>query len=129
MLDPSVPLASFGPYRVTSILGRGGMGVVYRGEHQDQGEPVAIKTVHTVAAGTLASIRREVHALGRIRHPGIVRIVAEGVSHGLPWYAMELLQGQTLRGHLLGLWGRHWADHPRGLAADEPPVDENAPTA
>jgi serine/threonine protein kinase len=32
----------------------------------------------------------------RIRHPGIVRILEEGVENGLPWYAMELLEGQTL---------------------------------
>src|SRR5205807_8561919 len=46
--------------------------------------------------------RREIHALARLRHPGIVRILDEGVDGGLPWYAMELLDGVTLRQALAG---------------------------
>lgn len=89
-----------GPYRILGHLGSGGMGVVYRCEHSQTGELAAVKTVRTSMGAMLASIRREIHALRRLRHPGIVRIVEEGVHKGIPWYAMELLEGNTLRSHL-----------------------------
>ncbi|MGK3983553.1 protein kinase [Sorangium sp. So ce136] len=89
-----------GPYRITGMLGRGGMGVVYRGEHVRTSELAAVKTVITSSGSVLAGIRREILALRRIQHRGVVRIVEEGVWEGLPWYAMELLQGSTLRTHI-----------------------------
>jgi serine/threonine protein kinase/predicted ATPase len=88
---------TIGPYRVLGVLGRGGMGVVYRCERLDTGAPAAVKTVSVPEASMLASIRREIHALARIRHPGVVRVLDEGLEAGVPWYAMELLQGVSLR--------------------------------
>src|SRR4051812_48558002 len=82
--------ALLGPYRITGLLGRGGMGVVYRAEHREQAVPVALKTVRTPSEVLLAGIRREIHALRRLSHPGIARILDEGLSHGLPFYVMEL---------------------------------------
>jgi serine/threonine protein kinase len=103
----SAPLPSFfGPYRVVGVLGRGGMGVVYSVEHRETGERAALKTVRVPDETMLASIRREIHALSRIRHPGIARIVNEGLLEGLPWYAMELYEGETLRGHVDRVWTR-----------------------
>jgi tetratricopeptide (TPR) repeat protein len=99
--SPEIPEV-IGPYRVLGVLGRGGMGVVFRGQHPDTGEMVAIKTVTVDEEGLLASIRREIRALRQVRHPGVVRIVGDGVSAGLPWYAMELLHGITLRDHIQG---------------------------
>ncbi len=86
-----------GPYRMVAALGAGGMGALHVAEHVASGERVALKRVRFAAEGSLASIRREIHALGRVRHPGVVRIVADGVADGMPWYAMELLRGETLR--------------------------------
>ena len=88
---------SIGPYRILGPLGEGGMGVVYRARHGDSGESVALKTVRVPHAGMLGSIRREIHALSRIRHPGIVTFVDAGVEDGTPWYAMEILEGESLR--------------------------------
>ena len=51
----------------------------------------------------LQLLRREIQALVRIRHPGVERILDEGVHHGQPWYAMELVEGATLREHVHGL--------------------------
>ncbi|EYF01028.1 serine/threonine-protein kinase [Chondromyces apiculatus] len=99
--------AKIGPYRLLAPLGRGGMGVVYRAEHEETGALVALKTVGVTESSLLSSIRREIHALRRIDHPGVVRIVGEGVEGGLPWYAMELLGGSTLRDHNTERWRNH----------------------
>jgi serine/threonine protein kinase/predicted ATPase len=91
--------SAVGPYRILGTLGRGGMGTVYRGQHSETGELAAVKTVSVPSEASLAGIRREIHALARVRHPGIVRIVAEGVDDAVPWYAMELLDGSSLRSY------------------------------
>jgi len=96
--------AAIGPYRLLAPLGRGGMGVVYRAQHVETGALVALKTVTVSDINLLSGIRREIHALRRVEHPGVVRIVDEGVESGLPWYAMELLEGRTLRDHNSERW-------------------------
>ena len=97
--------ATIGPYRILEPLGQGGMGVVYRGVHLRTGQAAAVKTVRALRAGVAASLRREILALARVRHPGIVRILDEGVEDGLPWYAMELLEGPNLRQYTARLVG------------------------
>lgn len=101
------PLPSaFGPFEVRRVLAEGGMSVVYLAAHRGTGEQVALKTVRVPDEVYLASLRREVHALSRLRHPGIVRIVAEGIADGMPWYAMELLAGETLADVHAAMWSR-----------------------
>ena len=80
------------------------MGIVYsaRGE---RGERVAVKTVPVAETTYLAVLRREIHALGRLAHPGVVRVLASGVESGRPWYAMELLEGTTIAALRDSLWG------------------------
>ncbi|MFY0562986.1 serine/threonine-protein kinase PknK [Archangium lansingense] len=95
-----------GPYRLLGKLSSGGMGVVYRACLEETGERVALKTVRVPEAAMLRGIRREIHALRRIQHPGVVRVLAEGVQDGLPWYAMELIEGLTLRRYVDELWKR-----------------------
>ncbi|MGZ5968127.1 MAG: serine/threonine-protein kinase, partial [Polyangiales bacterium] len=101
-------LNTFGPYVTSRVLAQGGMSVVYLATHRNTGEPVALKTVRVPNEIYLASLRREVHALGKLRHPGVVRIVAEGIqeteSGGIPWYAMELLIGETLADVRTSIW-------------------------
>ena len=109
--------SALGPFRIRGVLGRGGMGVVYRGEHAETGELVAVKTVEVASEHFLSSIRREIHALSRVRHPGVVRILAQGAANGRPWYAMELLQGGTLRTRLQEIWGI--ADESTGADPDD----------
>ncbi len=94
-----------GPYRIQRVLGTGGMGIVYLAHHRDTQEPVALKTVRVTRDRLFASIRWEAQALGRIHHPGVIRIFGHGVSGGQPWYAMELMAGRTLQ----QLIAKHWS--------------------
>ncbi len=101
--EEACPVA-FGPYRVVGVVGRGGMGVVYHARHEGSGEDVAIKTVRIRKRHLLHRFRREVQAMARIRHPGLVRIIEIGQSEGQPWYAMELLRGITLDQYFEAKW-------------------------
>jgi serine/threonine protein kinase len=88
--------ARIGPYEVLGQVGQGGVGVVFRAKHAESGALVALKTVRVRTTAHLSSVRREILALHRLHHPGIVRILDGGVFEGRPWYAMELLNGITL---------------------------------
>ena len=105
---------TIGEYGIEGIIGRGGMGVVYRAVHRDSGEAVALKTVLLPDEQFLQRIRREIQALARIQHPGVVRIVDQGLEDGLPWYAMELLEGEELRQRAVSVPG------------ESPRIDEGA---
>ena len=96
--------SEIGGYEIVSPLGRGGMGVVYRARDPVTGDGVALKTVLWAGEGALAAIRREILALSAIRHPGVVKVLAEGVHDGRPWYAMELIEGQSLRQRFASMW-------------------------
>jgi hypothetical protein len=93
MTDPQ----QISDYRVVDVLGRGGMGVVYEAVHASTGATAAVKTVRVATESTLESIRREIQTLRELRHPGVVAIREDGVAEGVPWYAMDLLRGRTLR--------------------------------
>jgi eukaryotic-like serine/threonine-protein kinase len=98
--------STIGPYRIIAPLEGGGMGKVYRARHVGSDRVVAVKSVSVPHPRWLEAIRREIHALTQIRHPGIVRIVDHGVDHGLPWYAMDLLEGETLAQFSRRIWSR-----------------------
>lgn len=87
---------TIGPYRILFEIGRGGMGVVYSAVPVAGGAGVALKMPAEEMSDHFGNLRREIHALRRIRHPGVVRILDEGVEKGVPWYAMELLEGRAL---------------------------------
>jgi serine/threonine protein kinase/tetratricopeptide (TPR) repeat protein len=99
-------LISFGPYKAIAKIGQGGMGLVYEAAHVASGERVALKTVSAVKSKALAGLRAEILALKEIHHPGVVRILDEGLAEGLPWYAMELLAGRTVAKLNEETWGQ-----------------------
>jgi serine/threonine protein kinase/tetratricopeptide (TPR) repeat protein len=91
------PGRAIGDWEILEVLGQGGMGVVYSARRRGSGERGALKTLGAPRHDLLVALRREIHALARIDHPGIVRILDEGVEGGIPWYAMELVEGVPLR--------------------------------
>lgn len=105
-VEPAFSSLVYGPYRVLRLIGKGGMGLVYCARHEETGQEVALKTVRVHQRDILHWFRREMHAMNRVRHRGVVPIFAVGQTQGLPWYAMELLAGKTLREHLQEVWGR-----------------------
>jgi eukaryotic-like serine/threonine-protein kinase len=91
----------FGQYRVTDVLGEGGMGVVYAAEHMLLGRPAAVKLLLPELSRKQEIVQRffnEARAATSIRHPGIVEIYDFGwTNEGAGFIVMELLQGETLR--------------------------------
>jgi eukaryotic-like serine/threonine-protein kinase len=103
-------------YKVVEPLGSGGMGIVYRALRLATGEAVALKTIPIRSADALSAIRREIYSLGRLDHPGVVGILDQGVIAGRPWYAMELIEGDTFEDYLQkthGHGGRRSLEHGR----------------
>ena len=90
-----------GDYQLESILGRGGMGVIYLAKKIGTEERVALKAL-TVGVGEggqkrRARFQREVEALRRLSHPNIVKIHGCGRKGPWDWYAMEYVDGRELK--------------------------------
>lgn len=88
-------------FEILSEIKKGGMGVVYKALDRENNQLVAIKKVRVADRQLIQSIRREVFALVRIRHPGVIAIVAEGLEDGMPWYGMEFIEAETLQDYCL----------------------------
>lgn len=98
-----MPVSRFGRFTVQSELGRGAMGVVYKGTHPGLGVPVAIK----VLADTFSKdpsfrlrFQREAEAIAALNHPGIVRVYDFDEHDGALFIVMEYVEGRSLRSYL-----------------------------
>jgi serine/threonine protein kinase len=90
----------FAGYRVEGLLGRGGMGVVYRAEHPRLGATIALKVMEPeLALDEVFRERfvREARAAARLRHPNIIPIYDAGEWHGDLYIAMRYIEGEDLR--------------------------------
>lgn len=94
-----------GKYRVDELIGRGGMGAVYRAEHVKLQKPVAIKVLlrgHMSGSEAEQRFLREARVAGNLGHPNIVPVFDFGTldDDGAPFLVMELLEGETLHDRL-----------------------------
>jgi len=88
-----------GNYEIVEVLGRGAMGTVYKARQPGIGRLVALKTINPAIleeADLLKRFHREAQAAGNLQHPNIVTIFELGDSGGVPFIAMELLEGESL---------------------------------
>ncbi|WP_236607098.1 serine/threonine-protein kinase [Sandaracinus amylolyticus] len=90
-------------FRVGPPLGVGAMGRVVQAHDLVSGHDVALKVLHRERARdaeTIERFRREAAILESIGHPAIVRVLAMGEAFGVPWLALELVRGETLKERL-----------------------------
>jgi hypothetical protein len=114
--DPRIGTTLLG-YRIEELLGRGGMGVVYRAEHLGLGRKVALKLLSPELAGNEGYRRRfvrESRTAAGIEHPNILPIYEAGEAEGLLYIAMRYVQGSDLA-KLLERRGRLRPQHAVGL--------------
>ncbi len=105
-------LEQIGPWKMQELLGRGGMGEVYRAERADgqYRQTVALKLIRSDDPAQASRFESERQILAQLNHPHIARLIDGGLaSNGRPWMAIEYVDGRSL-----GRW----------LAEDSPGLDE-----
>lgn len=104
LAPPQAPdeIGRLGPYRVLGVLGKGGMGIVFRADDPQLGRLVALKVMlpKTAAASGRERFLREARSMAAIKHEHIVSIYQVGEDRGVPFLAMEFLEGETLEDRL-----------------------------
>ncbi|MGC4000823.1 MAG: serine/threonine-protein kinase [Anaeromyxobacter sp.] len=109
-----MPPQRVGPFTILSVIGRGGIGTVYRARHQVTGALAAVKVLGPAPAMEATAARRlarEYEVLRTLDHPYVVHVLEAGVAEGYSYLAMELVEGLDLRAYL------------------SPALDETAPVA
>ncbi len=89
-----------GPYRLHSVLGRGGMGTVYHASREDDfTKPVALKIIqrHLLSDATVRRFHAERQILARLEHPNVARLLDGGTTDdGRPYLVLELVDGEPI---------------------------------
>ncbi len=105
-VDPfgAAPGEALGPYEIEALLGRGGMGEVYRARDRRLDRRVAIKIIRrsSFSAERRERFRREASAVARLEHPHICRLYDVGLDGGVDYLVMECLDGETLASRMAG---------------------------
>ncbi len=94
---------TIGHYEIVSELGRGGMGIVYKGFEPALNRHAAIKTLadHLAAdPGVVERFKREARSMAQLSDAHIVQIYMVGEDQGQPYFAMEFVEGESLAGRL-----------------------------
>ncbi|MEO0325230.1 MAG: serine/threonine-protein kinase [Myxococcota bacterium] len=97
--DPLVGRVIADRYRILALLGRGGMGVVYKVEHIHIGKLMAMKLLHGELSGDAATVkrfRREAEVVAKLTHENTVQVFDHGKSEGMMYLVMEYLEGRDL---------------------------------
>lgn len=87
-------------YEIIGVIGKGGMGTVYKAKQLSLNRTVAIKVLKKEYASEkdfILRFNREAEVLARLSHPNIVPIIDKGVKNGLFYFVMEYIDGETLR--------------------------------
>src|SRR5262249_22450435 len=104
----------FGDYELKRVVGRGGMGVVYKAKQLSLNRLVALKMIRAGVLADAAELRRfqnEAEAVAALDHPGIVPIHEVGEHDGQRYFSMRLVPGDSLAARL-----DQFRDDPRGAA-------------
>lgn len=99
---------SIGGYQIIRCIGEGGMGVVYEARQSNPRRTVALKVLRSALPSSemLSRFRHEANILAQLRHPGIAHIyeaavaqvsLGDGIQSSQPYFAMELVEGPSLR--------------------------------
>jgi WD40 repeat protein len=104
-----------GDYELLGVLGRGGMGVVWKARQLKANRLVAVKLILAGELADEADVRRfraEAEVAASLDHPNLVPLYEVGEDHGRPFFSMKLIEGGHLGQHLA-----HFRDRPREAAA------------
>jgi serine/threonine protein kinase len=132
LTDLSAPL---GDFRIIREIGRGGMGVVYEAEQLSLGRRIALKVLPfalTLDSRQLQRFKNEARAAAHLHHTHIVPVYSVGCERGVHFYAMQLIEGQTLADLITGLRRQNGLE-PSTTArdavgpADQPTTDYPSP--
>ena len=120
-----------GDFLLVREIGRGGMGVVYEAVQRSLNRKVALKVLPFAAALDARQLQRfknEAQAAAGLHHPHIVPVFGVGCERGVHYYAMQIIDGQTLAAMIADLRQRSgWPAHPE--AQPTTPHDPQAPAA
>ncbi len=109
------PVRQIGDFRIVREIGRGGMGIVYEAHQISLNRQVALKMLPFAALldqRQIARFRNEAQAAAQLHHPHIVPVFAVGQEQGVYYYAMQLVDGQSLE----QIVGHHGNSTPGPLA-------------
>ena len=99
--EPQVGQVFAARYEIQSVLGKGGMGVVYKAHDRDLDDLVAIKTLRSEVLSAdpslLERFKQEIRLARKITHPNILRTHDQGETGGLRYLSMEFVKGITLK--------------------------------
>ncbi len=136
--SPGSPGQQLGDFRIRRELGRGGMGVVYEAEQLSLNRRVALKVLPFASLWDdrqLQRFKNEAHAAAMLRHPHIVNVFHVGQERGVYFYAMDLIEGQSLAELLASenrqsdgpATGRETGDSSDSALSSRSPYDQQAP--
>jgi hypothetical protein len=100
MIDPGQQL---GEYEILELLGKGGMGAVYKARQTNLRRLVAIKTLQPSLASEPEYVQRfhnEAVAAAALNHPNLVQVYAAGETNGIHWFAMEYVEGESVQARM-----------------------------